>query len=66
MFIFADKISGMSIQQIKLRYGIIGNSLKLNHALEIALQVAQTDLSVIVTGESGVGKEIFAQVRLVL
>ena len=62
MFIFADKISGMSIQQIKLRYGIIGNSPKLNHALEIALQVAQTDLSVIVTGESGVGKEIFSQV----
>lgn len=52
----------MNIQQIKLRYGIIGNSPKLNHALEIALQVAQTDLSVLITGESGVGKEIFSQV----
>ena len=52
----------MDIQQIKLRYGIIGNAPMLNHALEIALQVAQTDLSVIITGESGVGKEIFSQV----
>ena len=52
----------MNIQQIKLRYGIIGNSPALNHALEIALQVAQTDLSVLITGESGVGKEIFSQV----
>lgn len=45
-----------------MRFGIIGNSPKLNHALEIALQVAQTDLSVLITGESGVGKEIFSQV----
>ncbi len=52
----------MNIQQLKLRYGIIGNSPKLNHALEIALQVSQTDLSVLITGESGVGKEIFSQV----
>ncbi|MBN2664228.1 MAG: sigma-54-dependent Fis family transcriptional regulator [Bacteroidales bacterium] len=52
----------MNIQQIKLRYGIIGNSPALDHALEIALQVAQTDLSVLITGESGVGKEIFSQV----
>ena len=52
----------MNVQQVKLRYGIIGNSPKLNHALEIALQVAQTDLSVLITGESGTGKEIFSQV----
>ncbi len=52
----------MNIQQVKMRFGIIGNSPKLNHALEIALQVAQTDLSVLITGESGVGKEIFSQV----
>ncbi len=52
----------MDIQQIKNRYGIIGNSQKLHNALGIALQVAQTDLSVLITGESGVGKEIFSQV----
>ncbi len=52
----------MDIQQVKLRYGIIGNSTALNHALEIAMQVAQTDLTVLITGESGVGKEIFSQV----
>jgi len=52
----------MNIQQVKLRYGIIGNSPALNHALEIAMQVAQTDLTVLITGESGVGKEIFSQV----
>ncbi len=52
----------MNIQQLKRRYGIIGNSSKLHHALEIAMQVAQTDLSVLITGESGVGKEIFSQV----
>ncbi|MBN2892283.1 MAG: sigma-54-dependent Fis family transcriptional regulator [Bacteroidales bacterium] len=56
------KLQDMNIQQVKLRYGIIGNSSKLNHALEIALQVAQTDLSVLITGESGTGKEIFSQV----
>jgi transcriptional regulator with PAS, ATPase and Fis domain len=52
----------MNIQQVKLRFGIIGNSPKLNHALEIALQVAPTDLTVLITGESGTGKEIFSQV----
>ncbi len=50
------------LQAIKQRFGIIGNSPKLNHALEIALQVAPTDLSVLLQGESGTGKEIFAQV----
>ncbi len=47
---------------IKQRFGIIGNSDLLNRALEVALRVAPTDLSVLVTGESGVGKEFFPQV----
>lgn len=46
-----------SIQAIKQRFGIIGNDPKLNRALEKAIQVAPTDISVLVTGESGVGKE---------
>ncbi len=46
-----------SIQAIKQRFGIIGNDTKLNRALEKAIQVAPTDISVLVTGESGVGKE---------
>lgn len=47
------------IQRVKLRYGIVGNSEGLNHALDVALQVAHTDLSVLIVGESGVGKEHF-------
>ncbi len=47
---------------LKQRFGIIGNSELLNRALEVALRVAPTDLSVLVTGESGVGKEFFPQV----
>lgn len=50
------------IQQIKQRFSIIGNDPELNRAIEIALQVAPTDLSVLVTGESGVGKESFPQI----
>lgn len=50
------------IQQIKQRFSIIGNSPDLDRALEIALQVAPTDLSVLITGESGVGKETFPQI----
>jgi transcriptional regulator with PAS, ATPase and Fis domain len=50
------------IQQIKQRFGIIGNNPELNRALDIACQVASTDLSVLITGESGVGKEFFPQV----
>ncbi|WP_029033191.1 sigma-54 interaction domain-containing protein [Salinimicrobium terrae] len=46
-----------SIQAIKQRYGILGNDQKLNRAVEKAMQVAPTDISVLVTGESGVGKE---------
>ncbi len=47
------------LQEIKRRYNIIGNCEALNHSLDIALQVAPTDLSVLVVGESGVGKEVF-------
>ncbi|WP_280744999.1 MULTISPECIES: sigma-54 dependent transcriptional regulator [unclassified Parabacteroides] len=50
------------IQQIKQRYGIIGNCTTLNRAIDVALQVAPTDLSVLITGESGVGKETFPQI----
>ena len=45
------------LQKIKQRYNIVGNSDGLNRALDIALQVAPTDLSVLIVGESGVGKE---------
>lgn len=50
------------IQQVKLRFGIIGNTESLNRAIDIAMQVAPTDLSVLITGESGVGKESFPQI----
>lgn len=50
------------IQKIKLRFGIVGNTEELNRAIDIAMQVAPTDLSVLVTGESGVGKEHFPQI----
>lgn len=46
------------LQRIKQRYNIVGNCEALNHALDVALQVASTDLSVLIVGESGVGKEI--------
>ncbi len=50
------------LQRIKQRYNIVGNSDGLNHALDVALQVAPTDLSVLIIGESGVGKEIIPRV----
>ncbi|MDR1337147.1 MAG: sigma-54 dependent transcriptional regulator [Tannerella sp.] len=50
------------IQQVKQRFGIIGNHPGLNRAIDVALQVAATDLSVLITGESGVGKEAFPQI----
>ena len=52
----------MDLQSIKNRFGIIGNSPGLNHALHVAAQVANTDLSVLINGESGVGKEVFSQI----
>jgi DNA-binding NtrC family response regulator len=48
------------IQSIKNRFGIIGNSPALNYALQVAIQVANTDLTVLINGESGVGKEAFS------
>jgi DNA-binding NtrC family response regulator len=52
----------MDNQSIKNRFGIIGNSPALNHALNTAVQVANTDLSVLIAGESGVGKEVFSMI----
>ncbi len=52
----------MDLQAIKNRFGIVGNSPALNHALETAIKVAPTDMSVLITGESGVGKESFSKI----
>ena len=52
----------MDLQAIKQRYGIVGNCEALNHVLDVALQVAPTKLSVLIAGESGVGKEIIPRV----
>ena len=52
----------MDVQQIKQRYGIIGNAYGLNRAIDVAVQVAPTDLSVLITGESGTGKEVFPKI----
>jgi transcriptional regulator with PAS, ATPase and Fis domain len=52
----------MDIQQIKQRFGIIGNSTRLNYALETAIKVAPTDITVYIQGESGVGKESFSKI----
>ncbi|MDO8929371.1 MAG: sigma 54-interacting transcriptional regulator, partial [Bacteroidota bacterium] len=52
----------MDIQEIKQRFGIIGSSPGLQRVIEIAVQVAPTDLSVLITGESGTGKESFPQI----
>ncbi len=55
-------LEGQDIMSVKQRFGIIGNSDAMNRALSVALRVAPTDLSVLVTGESGVGKEFFPQI----
>ncbi len=52
----------MTIQDIKQRFGIIGTTPQLDRAIDIAVQVAPTDLSVLITGESGTGKEVFPQI----
>src|SRR3990170_8904990 len=52
----------MDLTSIKNRFGIIGNSPSLNYALEVAAQVANTDLTVLIAGESGVGKEAFSHI----
>ncbi|MBR5864035.1 MAG: sigma-54-dependent Fis family transcriptional regulator [Alistipes sp.] len=55
-------MSEVDLQSVKQRFGIIGNSDAIDHALSVALRVAPTNLSVLVTGESGVGKEFFPQI----
>src|SRR6185369_10559257 len=50
------------IQSIKQRFGIIGNAPLLNHAVHVAMQVSPTDMSVLITGESGSGKESFSKI----
>lgn len=52
----------MDLQSIKNRFGIIGNSAELNYALQVATQVANTDLTVLIIGDSGVGKEAFSSI----
>jgi DNA-binding NtrC family response regulator len=52
----------VDIQSIKNRFGIIGNAPALNYALQVAVQVANTDLTVLINGESGVGKEAFSMI----
>src|SRR6478735_8007608 len=52
----------MDLQSVKNRFGIIGNSPALNYALQVAAQVANTDLTVLINGESGVGKEAFSHI----
>jgi len=52
----------MTVQQIKQRYGIIGNSRAINNAVEIAMQVAPTEVTVLIYGENGTGKDVFPRV----
>ena len=54
----------MDVQSIKRTFGIIGNDPQLLHAIEIAAQVANTDLTVLITGESGTGKDVFPNALL--
>src|SRR6476646_1169262 len=55
-------ITDLEIQSIKQRFGIIGASALLNNAVRVAMQVAPTDMSVLITGESGSGKESFSKI----
>ena len=50
------------VQSVKLRFGIIGNAPQLNYAIQVAMQVAPTDMTVLITGESGSGKESFSKI----
>lgn len=59
---FAKRMNTTELQKIKQRYGIVGNNAGLNRALDVAMQVASTDLSVLITGESGAGKEIIPRI----
>ena len=60
MYLFVNYMN--DVQKIKQRFGIIGNHIGLNRAIDIAIQVASTDLSVLIAGESGTGKEVFPQI----
>lgn len=60
--VISRQMNTAELQRIKQRYNIVGNCDALNHALDVALQVAPTDLSVLIVGESGVGKEIIPRV----
>jgi len=51
-----------NVQKLKQRFGITGNYIGLNRAIDIAVQVAPTDLSVLISGDSGTGKEVFPQI----
>jgi transcriptional regulator with PAS, ATPase and Fis domain len=55
-------ITPSEIQSVKQRFGIIGNSPQLNHAIQVAMQAAPTDMTVLITGESGSGKESFSKI----
>jgi len=55
-------LTNQDLQSLKNRFGIIGNDAALNYALGVALQVANTDLTVLIQGESGVGKEVFSKI----
>jgi transcriptional regulator with PAS, ATPase and Fis domain len=55
-------ITAQEIQSVKQRFGIIGNSPLLNHAIQVAMQAAPTDMTVLITGESGSGKESFSKI----
>ncbi|MDG1277178.1 MAG: sigma-54 dependent transcriptional regulator [Algoriphagus sp.] len=55
-------ITPSEIQTVKQRFGIIGNSPQLNHAIQVAMQAAPTDMTVLITGESGSGKESFSKI----
>jgi transcriptional regulator with PAS, ATPase and Fis domain len=55
-------ITSQEIHSVKLRFGIIGNSPLLNHAIQVAMQAAPTDMTVLITGESGSGKESFSKI----
>lgn len=55
-------MNSSEIQSVKNRFGIIGSSPSLNHAINVAIQVAATDLTVLITGESGSGKESFSKI----
>jgi len=58
----SEIMNQQEIQSVKLRYGIIGNAPALNYAINVAMQVAATDLTVLITGESGSGKESFSKI----